>query len=84
MSEPITAQFDEMHAPDGSVREAYRDYQQWLSEQDPEWMRRKAGEALQVGHLDFWHSGPVCLWRAAARPPADTCAPRAPVRTRLR
>jgi uncharacterized circularly permuted ATP-grasp superfamily protein len=38
-------QFDEMHAPDGSVREAYRDYDRWLSEQDPRWMRRKAAEA---------------------------------------
>ena len=48
MPEPSPAQFDEMYAPDGSVREAYRDYQQWLSEQDPEWMRRKAGEAESV------------------------------------
>lgn len=38
-------QFDEMHAPDGSVREAYRDYQQWLCEQDTVWMRRKGAEA---------------------------------------
>ena len=48
MPEPSPAQFDEMYAPDGSVREAYRDYQQWLSEQDREWMRRKAGEAESV------------------------------------
>ncbi|HYD23323.1 MAG TPA: circularly permuted type 2 ATP-grasp protein [Croceibacterium sp.] len=45
MSAPQPAQFDEMHAPDGSVREAYRDYQQWLSEQDKGWMRRKGSEA---------------------------------------
>ncbi len=38
-------QFDEMYAPDGSVREAYRDYHRWLSEQDNAWMRRKSGEA---------------------------------------
>jgi uncharacterized circularly permuted ATP-grasp superfamily protein len=45
MSEPSRAQFDEMHAPDGSVRDAYRDYGRWLAEQDSGWMRRKAGEA---------------------------------------
>jgi uncharacterized circularly permuted ATP-grasp superfamily protein len=39
------AQFDEMHAPDGTVREAYRDYRRWLSEQDEGWMRRQSGEA---------------------------------------
>ena len=37
--------FDEMHAPDGSVREAYSQYQQWLAEQDSAWMRRKHFEA---------------------------------------
>ena len=39
------AQFDEMYAPDGSVREAYRDYDAWLSAQDPVWLRRKGTEA---------------------------------------
>ena len=39
------AQFDEMYAPDGSVREAYRDYETWLSAQDPMWLRRKGAEA---------------------------------------
>ena len=39
------AQFDEMYAPEGSVREAYRDYDAWLSAQDPVWMRRKGAEA---------------------------------------
>jgi uncharacterized circularly permuted ATP-grasp superfamily protein len=39
------AQFDEMYAPDGSVRDAYSDYNQWLSEQDNAWLRRQAGEA---------------------------------------
>ncbi len=34
-----------MHAPDGSVRRAYAEYQQWLSEQDGMWMRRKSAEA---------------------------------------
>jgi uncharacterized circularly permuted ATP-grasp superfamily protein len=38
-------QFDEMYAPDGSVREAYRDYAHWLGEQDNAGLRRKAGEA---------------------------------------
>jgi uncharacterized circularly permuted ATP-grasp superfamily protein len=37
--------FDEMHAPDGSVRPAYRGYQQWLSQQDQGWMKRKDFEA---------------------------------------
>jgi len=37
--------YDEMHAPDGTVREAYRSYQSWLSEQDPAWMRRANSEA---------------------------------------
>ncbi len=41
----VPAQFDEMYAPDGTVRDPYRDYDQWLAEQDSGWMRRKAGEA---------------------------------------
>ena len=45
MNSPAQSIFDEMYAPDGSVREAYRDYQQWLSEQDNAWMRRKGNEA---------------------------------------
>jgi uncharacterized circularly permuted ATP-grasp superfamily protein len=45
MSAPDLAQFDEMHAPDGSVRQAYTDYQRWLAEQDSTWMRRKGAEA---------------------------------------
>ena len=45
MIAPPPVPFDEMHAPDGSVREPYREYQRWLSEQDDAWMRRKAGEA---------------------------------------
>ncbi len=45
MTAPSPAQFDEMLAPDGAVREAYTDYQQWLSEQDATWMRRKGAEA---------------------------------------
>src|SRR5688572_4338564 len=45
MNSASLAQFDEMHAPDGSVREAYRDYHGWLSEQDRDWMRRKGNEA---------------------------------------
>ena len=45
MSTQEPDQFDEMHAPDGSVRDAYREYSQWLSEQDSGWMRRKNFEA---------------------------------------
>ncbi|OYW44941.1 MAG: hypothetical protein B7Z33_10925 [Sphingomonadales bacterium 12-68-11] len=45
MNTAETANFDEMHAPDGSVRAAYRDYDRWLSEQDSGWMRRKSFEA---------------------------------------
>jgi uncharacterized circularly permuted ATP-grasp superfamily protein len=45
MATQVTEQFDEMHAADGSVRDAYREYQQWLSEQDSGWMRRKNFEA---------------------------------------
>jgi uncharacterized circularly permuted ATP-grasp superfamily protein len=45
MTTPQPGQFDEMHAPDGSVRSAYADYQKWLSEQDAGWMRRKGAEA---------------------------------------
>ncbi|WP_271078406.1 circularly permuted type 2 ATP-grasp protein [Aurantiacibacter sp. MUD61] len=37
--------FDEMHAPDGSVREPYADYQKWLDAQEDGLMRRKAFEA---------------------------------------
>ncbi len=37
--------FDEMHAPDGSVRDAYRQYDKWLAEQNSAWMRRKHFEA---------------------------------------
>lgn len=42
------SQFDEMHEPDGSVREAYREYSAWLSEQDVDWLRRKGSEAESV------------------------------------
>jgi len=45
MNPASPVQYDEMHAPDGSVREAYRDYDRWLSEQDADWMRRKGREA---------------------------------------
>lgn len=45
MSATGQAPFDEMLAPDGSVREAYKAYHQWLSGQDPGWMKRKASEA---------------------------------------
>ncbi len=45
MAAPEEPKFDEMHAPDGSVRPAYRGYFQWLSEQDDGAMRRKNFEA---------------------------------------
>ncbi|MCL6249639.1 circularly permuted type 2 ATP-grasp protein [Altererythrobacter sp. KTW20L] len=45
MSTAEPAKFDEMHAPDGSVRAAYRDYQRWLDQQDASLMRRKGMEA---------------------------------------
>ncbi|WP_347303201.1 circularly permuted type 2 ATP-grasp protein [Croceibacterium sp. TMG7-5b_MA50] len=45
MDAPTSATFDEMLAPDGSVREAYRQYHEWLSQQDSAGMRRKNFEA---------------------------------------
>jgi len=45
MTAPDFPKFDEMLAPDGSVRDAYRQYQEWLSQQDSAWMRRKNFEA---------------------------------------
>lgn len=37
--------FDEMRAPDGTVRDAYKHYAAWLDEQDSGWLRRKGKEA---------------------------------------
>ncbi len=37
--------FDEMRAPDGSVRPAYQSYCEWLDEQDDRVLRRKSFEA---------------------------------------
>ena len=48
MSAAQPAKFDEMHAEDGSVREAYQGYQEWLDGQDDEWMARKGREAESV------------------------------------
>jgi len=45
MSASEPPKFDEMHASDGSVRDAYSGYQGWLSEQDESWMRSKSAEA---------------------------------------
>ena len=45
MSASDPHKFDEMHAHDGSVRTAYEGYQDWLTEQDSAWMRRKGFEA---------------------------------------
>ncbi|MEO6389273.1 MAG: circularly permuted type 2 ATP-grasp protein [Croceibacterium sp.] len=45
MTAPDQAPYDEMFAPDGSVREGYSDYNSWLGGQDRTWMRRKGSEA---------------------------------------
>jgi len=45
MSAPNPDQYDEMFAPDGSVREAYHDFDAWLAGQDRTWIRRKGSEA---------------------------------------
>ena len=45
MSSNDPPKFDEMHTPEGEVREAYAGYNQWLGEQDAGWMRSKASEA---------------------------------------
>ena len=37
--------FDEMHKPDGNVRDAYRDFARWFSEQDDKWLHTKGKEA---------------------------------------
>ena len=37
--------FDEMHEPGGAVRDAYRGYQGWLSDQDAAFLRRKNRDA---------------------------------------
>jgi uncharacterized circularly permuted ATP-grasp superfamily protein len=37
--------FDEMHEPGGDVREGYRDYQGWLSDQDADYLKRKSRDA---------------------------------------
>ena len=42
------ALFDEMRAPDGSIRPAYAAYSQWFDEQDRDWLRRKDREAERV------------------------------------
>jgi uncharacterized circularly permuted ATP-grasp superfamily protein len=48
MNAPKADNFDEMHAPDGSVRPAYREYSHWLEQQDPALLRRKGAEAESV------------------------------------
>ena len=45
MAEPT---FDEMHRETGDVREPYRDYANWFSEQDTKWLRKKHREAESV------------------------------------
>ncbi len=37
--------YDEMHEPSGAVRDGYRDYQGWLSEQDAAFLKRKNRDA---------------------------------------
>ena len=41
-------QFDEMHLPDGTVREAYGGYQDWFAEQDGAFLKRKHRDAEQA------------------------------------
>src|SRR5919112_2540971 len=41
----LPSSYDEMLDPAGGIRPAYAPYRKWLSDQDPGWMRRKAGEA---------------------------------------
>ena len=48
MNAPEKHNFDEMYAPDGSVRAAYHDYNQWLEQQDRAALRRKGTEAETV------------------------------------
>ena len=48
MNVPTAPNFDEMHAPDGSVRPAYREYCRWLDQQDPALLRKKGAEAETV------------------------------------
>ncbi|BBC72242.1 conserved hypothetical protein [Altererythrobacter sp. B11] len=45
MSGSNDTRFDEMHELDGTVRPAYRQYQEWLTAQDSAGMRRKGFEA---------------------------------------
>ncbi len=45
MPDSQQANFDEMHGPDGTIREAYREYHQWFSEQDAADIRHKDKEA---------------------------------------
>lgn len=40
--------FDEMHEPGGEARDAYRDYQGWLGEQDTAFLRRKNRDAETI------------------------------------
>ncbi len=37
--------FDEMHEPDGAVRDAYADYDGWLGEKDSAFLKRKSRDA---------------------------------------
>lgn len=37
--------YDEMHMPDGGIREPYREYANWYSQQDKKWLRTKGKEA---------------------------------------
>ena len=40
-----SANFDEMHHEDGSIRSAYTDYCAWYDDQENDWLRRKNAEA---------------------------------------
>ena len=41
----LDEQFDEMHAADGSVREAYRGYSDWFDGQESSYLSRKHRDA---------------------------------------
>jgi uncharacterized circularly permuted ATP-grasp superfamily protein len=40
--------YDEMHGPGGAVRDGYRAYQGWLSEQDAAYLKRKSRDAERL------------------------------------
>ena len=45
MPSDSTVSYDEMYAPDGQVRSAFRDYEEWRNAQQPGWLRQQSDEA---------------------------------------